>query len=216
MLILLIVLIVISIIALRIKVEKRKPSFAEIKGLMGEQKVNDVLKQHNLIYFHDTLLKQGPVSSQFDHIIVFPNKTVVVIETKDRNGIITGGANDEKWLQVAGNQNCYYFYNPIKQNIGHINMLYNKMDEYHLYGYRILSLVVFTSDKSVLKDVPSGVIHLNDLSQTLSNISGKSFFNRSKKFVHMLKREDFSRSKKEVRRHKEFAKRAPHHKKATY
>jgi len=67
---------VISIIALRIKVEKRKPSFAEIKGLMGEQKVNDVLKQHNLMYFHDTLLKQGSVSSQFDHIIVLPNKTV--------------------------------------------------------------------------------------------------------------------------------------------
>ncbi|WP_341285771.1 nuclease-related domain-containing protein [Priestia megaterium] len=216
MLMLLILLIVISIIVLIFKVEKRKPSFAEIKGLMGEQKVNDVLKQHNLLYFHDTLLKQGSVSSQFDHIIVFPNKTVVVIETKDRNGVITGSANDEKWLQIAGNRNCYYFYNPIKQNIGHINMLYKKMDEYRLCGYKVLSLVVFTSDKSVLKDVPSGVIHLSELSRTLNNIKGKSFFNRSKKFIHMLKREDFSRSKKEVRRHKEFAKKAPHHKKATY
>jgi hypothetical protein len=186
---------------------KTEPTAAELKGLAGEQKVNDILKEHKLLFFHDVLLKQGPVSSQFDHIVVFPNKTILVIETKNKDGFIAGGSNDEKWLQVVG-RNRYYFYNPIWQNEGHIKMLYKKMDKYRLYGYKILSLVVFTSDKCTLNDVPSSVIHISELPSTLNRLKKKSLFNRSRKFIRMLLSEDISRNKKEVQKHKNFAKRA--------
>lgn len=191
---------------------KQKPTAAEVKGLIGETRVNDILKAHKLKYFHDTLMKQGPVSSQFDHIVVFPNKTILVIETKNKDGFITGSSDDEKWLQVIGKKH-HQFYNPIKQNEGHIKMLYKKMDKYRLYGYRILSLVVFTSDRVTLKDVPSGVIHINELSSTLNYLNKKSFFNRSKKFIRMLIYEDYSKNKREVKKHKEFAQRAKYYKK---
>lgn len=203
-------LILISVISLYIYIrfsKRRKPSAAEIKGLEGEQRVNNILKELKLVYFHDSLLKQGSVSSQFDHIVVFPNKTIIVIETKNKDGIISGSSNDEKWSQTLG-RNRYEFYNPMKQNEGHINMLYKKMNQYRLYGYRVLSLVVFTSERSNLKDVPSGVIHLDDLSSVLKPLIKKTLFNRSRKFTRMLLKEDYSGNKKEVNKHKKFAKNA--------
>ena len=211
----LVLLILISILICVIKLEKRKPSAAELKGLDGERKVNDILKQHKLLYFHDTLLKKGSVTSQFDQIIVLPNKTILVIETKNKDGIITGYSSDEKWLQIIG-KNRYYFYSPVLQNEGHIKMLYKKMDEYHLYGYKVLSLVVFTSERCKLEDVPSGVIHINELSSTLRYLNKKALFNRSRKFVRMLIKEDLSKKRNEVKKHKEFVKRVPHHKKTTF
>lgn len=208
-------LILISVISLFIYVRffnrHKKPSAAEIKGLEGEQKVNNILKELKLVHFHDTLLKQGPVSSQFDHIVVFPNKTIIVVETKNKDGIISGTSYDEKWSQTLG-RNRYEFYNPMKQNEGHINMLYKKMNKYRLYGYRVLSLVVFTSERSTLKDVPSGVIHIDELSSVLKPLTKKTFFNRSRKFTRMLLKEDYSGSKKEVQKHKEFAKNAKYFK----
>lgn len=206
-----IILIIGLIILLKLS-KARKPSAAEMKGLAGEMKVNKILKALKYTYFHDTLLKQGSVSSQFDHIVIFPDKTVVVIETKNKDGFITGTATDERWLQVIGKNN-YQFYNPILQNQGHIKMLYKKMDKHKLYGYKILSLVVFTSDKSTLKNTPSGVIHINELERTLRSLYRKKLFNRSRKFNKMLLLEDYSRNKREVQKHKEFAMRARYHKK---
>lgn len=206
------IVLVISLILLFKLLNKNKPSAAEIKGLEGEMRVNKILKAMKYTYFHDTLLKQGPVSSQFDHIVIFPDKTVVVIETKNKDGFISGSASDDRWTQVIG-KNRYQFYNPILQNQGHIKMLYKKMDTHKLYGYKILSLVVFTSNKSTLRDTPSGVIHINELERTLRTLYKKKLFNRSRKFKKMLLFEDHSRNKREVQKHKEFAMRARYHKK---
>lgn len=183
-----------------------------MKGLLGEQKVNDILKKEKLIYFHDTLLKKGSVSSQFDHIVIFPNKTILVIETKNKDGFISGKANDEQWLQVIG-KNRYSFYNPVKQNEGHIKMIYKKMNDYRLFGYKVLSLVIFTSDRSTLKNLPSNVIHINDLPSTLKILKKKTLFNHSRKFTRMLMKEDFSKNRREVQKHKDFAIRARNFKK---
>lgn len=186
---------------------KSEPSTAEIKGIKGEEKVNDILKNLKVPFFHDTLLKKGSISSQFDHIVVYPNKTVLVIETKNKDGLISGNSTDEKWHQVIG-RNHYYFYNPMKQNEGHIKMLYRKMDQHKLYGFKILSLVVFTSDKCTLKNVPPGTIHINELPSALNSLNKKTFFNRSRKFTQMIVFEDKSKNKCEVQKHIEFAKRA--------
>ncbi|MCK2000174.1 NERD domain-containing protein [[Brevibacterium] frigoritolerans] len=205
--VLLVSLLLVLFLYVKISRVKKKPTDGEIKGLIGEQKVNDILKEQKVLYFHDTLLKNGPASTQIDHICVFPNKTILVIETKNKDGVMSGTSFDEKWVQVLG-KNRYEFYNPIKQNEGHIKFIHKKMNQHRLYGYKMLSLVVFTSNKSTLIDPPSGVIHIDQLPSVIKRLNKKTLFNRSKKFSRMLRKEDFSGNKREVHKHKDFAKRA--------
>lgn len=206
----LVLFIFISILSSKAKTYQRNAS-AERKGLEGERKVNEILSKGKYIYFHDTLLKQGKATSQFDHIVVLPNKTVIVIETKNKDGVISGSALDNQWKQVIG-RNHYSFYNPIMQNEGHIRMLYKKMNEYKLYGYRVVSLVVFTSERCSLQNAPQGVIHIRELPYALKQFKKKTLFNRSRPLISMLRREDLSKNKKEVYKHKEFAMNAKYYK----
>lgn len=58
---------------------------------------------------------------QIDHIVVSPYG-IFVIETKGYKGLITGGETSEYWTQNFY-RNKYRFYNPIKQNDGHVKYL---------------------------------------------------------------------------------------------
>lgn len=93
------------------------------KGKYFEQCVSNKISQlpDEYIVLNNLFFENNGHSTQIDHIIASPYG-VFVIESKGYKGWITGGENSEYWTQTIFNSK-YQFYNPIKQNAGHVRFL---------------------------------------------------------------------------------------------
>jgi ribosomal protein L32 len=101
-----------------------KGNYADIKGSMGEWKVNQALSQLDSQYtiFHDVYLpSENGGTTQIDHVVTSPYG-IFVIETKNYDGWIFGKENQKYWMQVIYKRK-EKLYNPIWQNYGHIQAL---------------------------------------------------------------------------------------------
>lgn len=94
-----------------------------MKGYFSEMLVRFELSRlsDEYIIINNLLMGGNGRHVQIDHIIVSPYG-VFVIETKGYKGLITGGETSEYWTQNFY-RNRYRFYNPIKQNDGHVKYL---------------------------------------------------------------------------------------------
>jgi len=112
----------IALFALAVFVKLKMPSW---KGRFSERLVNDKLLQlpDEYVLFSDLLFESNGYSTQIDHIVVSPYG-VFVVETKGYKGWILGGENSEYWTQVIY-KSKHQFYNPIKQNAGHVRFLHH-------------------------------------------------------------------------------------------
>ena len=123
--VILFVLFVVIAIIFRVAVPK-------FKGYLGEKSVAIILSflpSDKYYVIHDVLVKSGDRTTQIDHIVV-SIYGIFVIETKNYKGWITGFDNSEYWTKnVFGNK--YTFYNPIKQNRGHILTLSKQLQIHH-------------------------------------------------------------------------------------
>lgn len=73
-----------------------------------------------------------------------------VIESKNYSGWIFGDEKSQKWMQTFPNGQKYPFYNPIKQNIGHIKALQKILPSIEKEHYK--SVIVF-SERCELKKI---------------------------------------------------------------
>lgn len=82
-----------------------------------------------------TLPKNDGMTTQIDHIIV-SQYDIFVIETKNYKGWIFGSEKQERWTQVTKGGKKFQFYNPIRQNDGHIKALSNllRLDLSYFHG----------------------------------------------------------------------------------
>ena len=106
------------------------------------------------IIFHDLYVKKR--NGHFAQIdLVVPTKVgIIVFEVKDYSGWIFGKGYQSHWMQVlAYGREKNRFYNPIKQNEGHIEAL--KWQLRQVANVPFYSVIVFYGD-CVLKDV-SGI-----------------------------------------------------------
>ena len=124
-------------------------------GEFGEYASEHVLNNRaltNLSYIktiHNVYVEKDGFTTEID-IIAVTEKGLFVLESKNYSGWIFGDESSTKWMQmlVSGQKN--QFYNPIKQNEGHIK----KLTEY--LGVNpdcIFSYIVF-SDRCELKKKP--------------------------------------------------------------
>ena len=95
------------------------------KGQYSEKLVNDKISKlsDEYVIFNDLLFESNGRSTQIDHVVVSPYG-VFVIETKGYKGLIFGGENSEYWTQTIY-KSKHQFYNPIKQNEGHVRFLHH-------------------------------------------------------------------------------------------
>ncbi|MDV4152611.1 nuclease-related domain-containing protein [Clostridium sp. AL.422] len=143
---------------------------------IGEQEVNNLLskiKGYKLLT--DIMIKGERGTTQIDHILI-GKKGIFVIETKDYSGLIYGEEYSRYWTQII-NRNSNQFYNPIRQNYGHVKSLERYIKRNDIF----ISLIVFTN-KSKLKKVKTEtpVIQLNKL---------KRFIKRYKSDIRLSKKE---------------------------
>lgn len=78
---------------------------------------------------------------------------IYVFETKNISGEISGDMEMERWEQVLNAKVKHTFYNPIRQNQGHMGALLRQL-KIRLEMAEIYSFVVF-SDRCILKKVPA-------------------------------------------------------------
>ena len=135
----------------------------KVKGHMGESKVAKVLKRFNRKGAHsknDILIKHDKGTSQIDHLLI-TKQGIVVIETKNYSGTIYGSEHGKLWTQqIPGSYaEPRRFYNPIRQNEGHIRALTEILKGENNIPFH--SLVVFTGD-AAYPQLP-GVISAREL-----------------------------------------------------
>ena len=145
------------IIILAILILKRRKSY--IIENQGEREVAEILKNiKGYKLLNDILIKNKGKTTQIDHVLI-GKKGIFVIETKDFNGVISGEEYSKEWTQ---NLNGYInnFYNPIRQNYGHIKALENLTKRRNIF----ISTIVFTN-KSKLEEVDTdtAVIQMREL-----------------------------------------------------
>lgn len=142
------VLLVLILALIVILIAKRK---RKIEMNKGEMEVNDVLEKitgYRLL--SNVMIKRQNGTSQIDHILI-GRKGVFVIETKDFSGKIYGDQYSKYWTQkLNGRKNT--FYNPIRQNYGHVKALEEILKRRDIF----ISLIVFTN-KSKIKNIKSEV-----------------------------------------------------------
>ena len=129
-------------------------------GKVGEKRVARKLNwlSNEYITLNDVLLPTRYGTTQIDHIVV-SRYGIFVIETKNYSGWIFGADNSKKWKQTF-RSGSYYFYNPIKQNWGHI---YALSEFLKLNKTCFKPVVVFSNDATLNVTSATPVIHMSEL-----------------------------------------------------
>ncbi len=162
-LVLLSIVLLVFIITLirKIRNEKLLKTVTSLKrGTQSERDLVLQLLKHGLpsqTIFHDLcLVKNNKQFAQID-VVLATTEGIIVIEVKDYRGWIFGNGNHTHWTQVlAYGKRKYRFYNPIKQNNGHINTLNNQLKQFKNIPF--FSVIVFYGDCELkeINYVPKG------------------------------------------------------------
>ncbi|WP_198166077.1 nuclease-related domain-containing protein [Sporosarcina ureae] len=99
------------------------------RGAVGERTVRKRLEKLGEEYraYHDHYVEDAQYGfTQIDHV-VNSKYGLHVIETKHYKGWIFGSENQKYWTQIIF-KNKQKFYNPIRQNYGHIKALKSRLD----------------------------------------------------------------------------------------
>jgi len=160
MIILTITIILVIIFSIRAK-RRREQRPAKI-GTEGELCVSNILSQlpDEYITLNNVILKTPRGTTQIDHIVVSKHG-VFVIETKNYRGNIYGNDDQKEWKQlivtpVTFDNNWWktytyvtknYFYNPVKQSLGHMYAVKDELKDFpHL---PIVPIVVFAGEANI-------------------------------------------------------------------
>ena len=126
------------------------------KGMQGELMVKFAAKlrlpastYHRL---HNVTLPTTNGSTQIDHIFV-SRFGIFVVETKNMQGWIFGGAHQMQWTQQFANAS-YKFQNPLRQNYKHMVVLRSVLN---VHPEAIHSVVVFMGKSTFKSPMPANV-----------------------------------------------------------
>lgn len=143
---------------------------AEIKGYIGEKIIAIVLKRLDKTRYkvlNDVMVETENGTSQIDHVIV-SNYGVFVIETKNYKGWIFGDDDSRFWTQVIYKRK-EKFYNPVRQNQGHVNALKNVLGDYPDMMY--IPIVVFSINSELKINTDNHVVYSVRLLRTIRKYS---------------------------------------------
>lgn len=99
--------------------------------------------------FHDLYVKNNDENFAQIDLAVITQVGIIVFEIKDYQGWIYGNGNYTQWTHVFGGNKKYPFYNPIKQNNKHIEVLKKQVNFENLPFF---SVIVFYGN-CILKDI---------------------------------------------------------------
>lgn len=139
--------------------------FIKDKGEKGEKIVADIidtLPSHKYKSLNNIMIYTDKGMTQIDHIIVSVYG-IFVIETKNYSGKVTGSTNSEYWKHIL-NGRKYSFYNPLKQNYGHIKKLQSLLN---LKKDDFISIVVFSDNADLKCNVDANITNFYELKNVI-------------------------------------------------
>lgn len=159
-------LLIVGVILLVVLFKILKP---KIKGYIGERTVRFFFlflgkKEYKII--NNIHVFYNGMMSQIDHVII-STYGVFVIETKNYKGWIFGSENAYEWTQVIFN-NRYKFYNPLRQNLGHVRALKSHLTNFPQLDY--FPIVVFTGGAKLKVNTTFPVVKVFSLIKTIKNV----------------------------------------------
>lgn len=141
---------------------------AKVKGFLGESKVSLILAslpQKEYRVLNNVMLPTEKGTTQIDHIVV-SIYGIFVIETKNYKGWISGSEYSEQWTENFYGKK-FKFFNPERQNYGHIKTLQNMLN---LTEDAYISIIAI-SPKATLKVKTKGnVVYFSKLKKLFGNI----------------------------------------------
>lgn len=143
------------IVALLVFVNILKSSW--FKGMMGEYRVNTLLKSLPQAHYHlvkNVTLPTTDGTTQIDHIVV-STFGLFVIETKNMKGWIFGKAGQKQWTQQIYRYKKK-FQNPLHQNYKHTKTLEELLQ---LCPESIFSIIVFVGRSEFKTSLPDNVTY---------------------------------------------------------
>ncbi len=144
-----------------------KVNYCKFRGFYGEKCVSEELKRlsnDKYIILNDILIKDDSGTHQIDHIVISKNE-IFVIEMKNYYGLIVGNQYYEKWFQYLG-KHKNEFYNPLRQNYGHIKSLSKLLNLDEKY---FISIICFSNQVKLNVKTSEIVINLRDLFKVINN-----------------------------------------------
>ncbi|MGI6364082.1 MAG: NERD domain-containing protein [Bacillota bacterium] len=138
----------------------------QIKGYIGEKIIAFVLKRldkEKYTVINDVMVKVEQGTSQIDHVIV-SNYGVFVVETKNYSGWIFGDDTSRYWTQVIYKRK-EKFYNPVRQNLGHVKALKEVLADYPDLLY--IPIVVFSINADLKTKTSNHVVYSTKLLKTI-------------------------------------------------
>lgn len=164
------IFIVLAIIALIVPIFLPK-----IKGIFGETVVAKLLSdlpEDKYIILNNIMLKTEKGTTQIDHIVV-SIYGIFVVETKNYKGIITGTEFGDKWTKNMYGKK-YNFFNPLKQNYGHVKSLESVLG---ISESCFIPIVVFSINSEIKVNVSKPVIYTSQLKKTILGYNDIKFTN---------------------------------------
>ena len=141
------------------------------RGTLGEFRTNYVLNNEalkELSYIRtisNVYVENNGNYTEID-VIALTDKGIYVMESKNYKGWIYGRADDTNWTQCFKNGEKYKFYNPVKQNEGHINKLsqYLGIERNKMFSFIIFSDLCTLKSDVYKRQVPYSAILPGSLS----------------------------------------------------
>lgn len=165
-------------------------------GNVGEYRVafklNKLITSEIGTVINNVMLQSKNFSTQIDHIVIGNNNKIIIIETKNYKGTISGNIKDRFWTQEI-NGHVYKFSNPVLQNNYHKNSIEQLFNWYNIKYYKIIHIVVFSDNSCELNINSDFVVKLKDLDEVLYKFL-KPCKNNSKDIVDLINRKNMSGS----------------------
>ncbi|MBC2724269.1 NERD domain-containing protein [Desulfosporosinus sp.] len=155
----------------------------KIKGIIGEKTISAFLTRLDPTKYkviNDLMLRVDGKTSQIDHVVV-SNYGIFVIETKNYKGWIYGDEYGESWTQVIYKRKEKFF-NPIRQNYGHIQALKQNLQEYQELNY--VPIIVFSIDADLKVKTNTKVIYSVELLKTIKGFTAETITDQQKEEIY--------------------------------
>lgn len=155
---------------------------ASIKGYIGEKSTAAALSRLDRSKYsviNNLVLENKAGTSQIDHVVV-SDFGIFIIETKNYKGWIFGGEHAEYWTQVIYRYK-QQFYNPIRQNRGHVFAL-----KHHLRAFpnvKYIPIVVFSDDATLKISTYSDVTYSSTLLETIKEYTEVNLTEKEKDVI---------------------------------
>lgn len=144
---------------------------SKARGAMGESIVSMILSslpkdEYRLL--NNIMLETDRGTTQIDHILVSVYG-IFVIETKNYKGWITGSEHGEQWTKNMYGKK-YKFFNPLRQNYGHIKNLQAKLNLPEDY---FISIIAFSGEATIKVKTNQNVVYFSQLKKTIGKYTEK-------------------------------------------